>query len=861
MNKQQLSAKIWASANGMRSKIDASEYKDYILGFIFYKYLSEREEQWLKSRGYDAGSIEKYVNEDAPDNYSGKSLMQQNLGYFIAYKDLFSTWIKMGPDFSVGNVRTALSAFSRLISPSHQKVYTNIFNTLETGLSKLGESTKSQTTAVSGLIHLIDTIPMDGKQDYDLLGYIYEDLIGKFASSAGKKAGEFYTPHEVSLLMAYIIADHLKGREEIKIYDPTSGSASLLLNIGRACAHYLDDQNKIRYYAQELNANTYNLTRMNLVMRGILPDNIVTRNADTLEEDWPYFDEADPKATYEPLYVDAVVSNPPYSQAWEPKNKENDPRFAGYGLAPKSKADYAFLLHDLFHLKPDGIMAIVLPHGVLFRGGEEGEIRRNLIERNNIDAIIGLPANIFFGTGIPTIIMVLRQKRENTDVLIVDAAKGFEKEGKNNKLRACDIRKIVDTVTQRLEVANYSRRVSLEEIRQNDYNLNIPRYVDSSEKAESWDIYASMFGGIPGKELDDFDLYWVAFPSLKGELFNGNGSYLSLHTDDVVGAIHRNKDVQAFENKFKAAFADYDSYLEHALIDQAETVSIPRTEDLLRDDLFRRFEGFLLLDPYQAFEIFSKEYEVISGDLELIQAEGMQAVRGVDPNMVTKKKDGTDGEVQDGWKGHIIPFDIFQKVYLKDELNSIDQKNNRLQEITDRYSQLSEDLSEDDKSQLGDAVDEDGAFVFKNIKARIKELKKTDAGSPLTKTLEEVSDLNTEEKNLKKKLKGEQEELQILTKQRIENLTDEEARNLLHVKWIVPITSGIDKLSDDLIDDFAKKIKALSTKYSTTFKDIEYQIKETEHTLCQMMDDLTGSDTDMSGIRELQKLLEGDSHD
>lgn len=555
------------------------------------------------------------------------------------------------------------------------------------------------------------------------------------------------------------------------------------------------------------------------------------------------------------------ISKPPYSQSWDPKNKENDPRFAGYGLAPKSKADYAFLLHDLFHLKPDGIMAIVLPHGVLFRGGEEGEIRRNLIERNNIDAIIGLPANIFFGTGIPTIIMILRQKRENTDVLIVDASKGFEKEGKNNKLRACDIRKIVDTVTKRLEVANYSRRVSLEEIRRNDYNLNIPRYVDSSEKAESWDIYASMFGGIPEKELHDFDAYWSAFPSLKNELFEGDGAYLSLHTDDIVGAIHRNKDVQAFENRFKDAFADYDSYLEHALIDQAESISVPRTEDLLRDDLFRRFEGFSLLDPYQAFEIFSKEYEVISGDLELIQAEGMQAVRGVDPNMVSKKKDGTDGEVQEGWKGHIIPFDIFQKMYLKEELNALDQKNNRLQEITDRYSELAENLSEDDKGQLGDAVDEDGAFVFKNIKAAIKELKKVDADAELIKTLEEVSDLNAEEKNLKKEVKSGQEQLQILTKQRIENLTDDEAKNLLHEKWIMPITSGVARLSDDLIDAFAKKIKELSTKYSTTFKDIEDQIKETEHSLCQMMNDLTGSDNDMAGIRELQRLLGGNSND
>ena len=246
--------------------------------------------------------------------------------------------------------------------------------------------------------------------------------------------------------MSEIVAQHLKDRSEIKIYDPTSGSGSLLINIGHSAARYIGDSDNIKYYAQELKENTYNLTRMNLVMRGIKPDNIVTRNGDTLEEDWPYFDENDPAGTYDPLYVDAVVSNPPYSQAWDPENKENDPRYARFGLAPKGKADYAFLLHDLFHVKPDGIMTIVLPHGVLFRGGEEGEIRKNLIENNHIDAIIGLPANIFFGTGIPTIIMVLKQKRNVTDVLIIDASKGFVKEGKNNKLRASDIRKIADTV-------------------------------------------------------------------------------------------------------------------------------------------------------------------------------------------------------------------------------------------------------------------------------------------------------------------------------------------------------------------------------------------------------------------------------
>ena len=430
MNKQQLATKIWESANKMRSKIEASEYKDYILGFIFYKFLSEREENFLKRDGYEEADLNT-VTEDDQDVVD---YLQTRIGYFISYDNLFSTWLKMGSDFDVSNVTDALSAFSRLISENYKRVFDGIFQTLESGISKLGSSSKEQSKAVRDLIYLINDIPMDGQQDYDVLGFIYEYLISNFAANAGKKAGEFYTPHEVSLLMSEIIADHLKNRKEIKIYDPCSGSGSLLINIGKSVSKYMDGQNNIKYYAQELKQNTYNLTRMNLIMRGILPDNIKVRNGDTLEEDWPDFEDSDPVGTYEPLYVDAVTSNPPYSQNWDPSDKENDPRYADYGVAPKGKADYAFLLHDLYHIKSDGIMTIVLPHGVLFRGGEEGDIRRNLIEKNKIDAIIGLPSNIFFGTGIPTIIMVLKQKRDNTDVLIIDASKGFVKEGKNNKL-------------------------------------------------------------------------------------------------------------------------------------------------------------------------------------------------------------------------------------------------------------------------------------------------------------------------------------------------------------------------------------------------------------------------------------------
>ena len=713
MNKQQLAAKIWESANRMRSKIEANEYKDYILGFIFYKYLSDKEVRWLHNNDYAYEDIREYVNEDDPDTVQN---VQQSLGYFIAYKDMFSTWIDMKSDFSVDNVRTALSSFTRLISPSHKRVFEGIFNTLETGLSKLGDNTRSQTKAVSDLIQLIDEIPMDGKQDYDVLGYIYEYLIGQFASNAGKKAGEFYTPHEVSVLMAEIVAAHLKGHKEIKIYDPTSGSGSLLITIGHAVSRYMENPNGIRYFAQELKSNTYNLTRMNLVMRGILPDNIVTRNGDTLEDDWPYFDDMDPAGTYEPLYVDAVVSNPPYSQRWDPSGKENDPRYARYGIAPKSKADYAFLLHDLYHLKPDGIMTIVLPHGVLFRGGEEGEIRKNLIEQNNIDAIIGLPANIFYGTGIPTIIMVLRQKRENTDVLIIDASKGFTKEGKNNKLRASDIRRIVDAVKGRLDIPKYSRKVSKEEIRKNDYNLNIPRYVDSSETAESWDIYASMFGGIPEKELADLDAYWSEFPSLKDDLFESNGKYARLKTEDIRQAILSNDDVQSFLDQYKNAISGFEETLRDVLINQAETLSIVKTEDQITEDIFRRFASIHLVDQYEAYEIFRTEYNTVEGDLELIQAEGMQAVRQVDPNMIVKKKNGKDTEVQDGWKGHILPFELVQKEMLGSELEEIRRKEDRLQEIPGEYEAILEEMTEEDKETISDALsDENDAFVFKNI--------------------------------------------------------------------------------------------------------------------------------------------------
>lgn len=856
MNKQQLATKIWEAANKMRSKIEANEYKDYILGFIFYKYLSDAEEKFLYSNGYDKELIATVVESDADT----VEWVQDNLGYFIDYNNLFSTWINKDSDFDVSNVRDALSAFSRLISESHKKVFQGIFETLQTGLSKLGDSSGSQTKAIKELLDLIKDIPMDGKQDYDVLGFIYEYLISMFAANAGKKAGEFYTPHEVSLLMSEIISDHLKDNQYIEIYDPTSGSGSLLINIGKSVAKRIGNSNNIKYYAQELKSNTYNLTRMNLVMRGIKPDNIVARNGDTLEDDWPYFDEANKETTYTPLYVDAVVSNPPYSQKWTPKN---DVRYERFGLAPKGKADYAFLLHDLYHIKPSGIMAIVLPHGVLFRGGEEGEIRKNLIEYNHIDAIIGLPANIFFGTGIPTIIMILKQKRSNTDVLIVDASKGFAKEGKNNKLRASDIKRIADTVINRLEIPKYSKLVSREEIRQNDYNLNIPRYVDSSEAAESWDIYASMFGGIPKAELAALDDYWKAFPNLQEALFEASDTpYTQLTTDNIKEAIRSHADVVAFENSFADAFVGFPAYLHHELIEQAEQVAIAKEENIISDKIFTQLSGIPLVDKYAAFQLLDDEWSKIAVDLEIIQTEGFGATKKVDPNMVQKKKDNKEQEVQDGWIGRVLPFSLVQDNILVQESTALKKQEARLAEIPAEIEAILEEMSEDDKNSCEAALNDDAtAFVAKEIPKKIKELKLEDKSleiSELISKLTKANHLLKEEKELKASIKLASTALHLLTKETIESLTDEQVKGLLHKKWIDSLMVNLNKMPETLVDDLVSKLTALQKKYALTYADIDAEIDETEQQLCTMLDELTGSTFDMKGINEFKALLQGE---
>lgn len=862
MNKQQLAARIWESANAMRSKIEANEYKDYILGFIFYKFLSDRQEQFLLLNGMPREDFPELLVEEDQDTVA---YVQENVGYFITYGHLYSTWLAQGNDFNVGDVRDALSAFARLISSGDRDVFDGIFDTLQTGLSKMGDNAVSQTRAIRDLLRLIKDIPMDGRQGYDVVGFIYEYLIEKFAANAGKKAGEFYTPHEVSLLMSRIIAKHLAGRAEIQIYDPTSGSGSLLLNIGQAVAGHMGDPDRIKYFAQELKSNTYNLTRMNLVMRGIKPDNIVARNGDSLERDWPMFDEDDPSGTYKALYVDAVVSNPPYSQHWESAGKQADPRFARFGLAPDGKADYAFLLHDLFHVKPDGIMTIVLPHGVLFRGGSEAAIRTQLIEQNHIDAIIGLPAGIFFGTGIPTIIMVLKQRRERDDVLLIDASRGFEKVGKNNHLRASDIRRIADAVEHRVDIESFARVVSRDEIRSNEYNLNILRYVSATPPPEPVDLYATMFGGVPEAEIDALAQYWDVLPGLREELFTvSEDRYAVFAGDDLNERIDSHPSVTAFRARVPEVLAGLDEDLSRRLIEERGSVPLTQTEDALTEDVFARFSKIPLVDPLDAYQILHEQWAAISTDLEMIQTEGEQAIRQIDPVMVMKTKNKQKVEVQSGWAGRIIPFELVQRHLLGALQAEVATLSRQIAAIDDELALMLESLGEDDRVDLSAVLsaNEDG-FIKGELNKAVKVLSKSSEswaeGTPEAVQIRAKAAMD-DQTRAKAQLKKAATLLETATRDAIKNLTDEQIYALLHAKWVEPLMSQLNTMPSTALRRLQNHLDALRDKYATSFVELDEEMQQTGQALGEMLGSLTGPAADTAALEAFRRVL-GASHD
>ncbi|WP_457644722.1 type I restriction-modification system subunit M [Persephonella sp.] len=482
-----LEQQLWNIADLLRGKMNADEYKNYILGFIFYKYLSEKQELYADELLKEDGLEYIELDENKPEH---KELIEaieeeslENLGFFLKPHELFRYLVmkgegKLGKDtFILEDLHKTLKAIEdRTFEHESNEDFIGLFEDVDLTSPKLGKSEKDKNDLIVEIFKHLSKIDFEIKEkEDDILGDAYEYLIGQFAAGAGKKGGEFYTPKQVSKLLAQIVTT---GKEKVRsVFDPTCGSGSLLIRVGKFAevGHY---------YGQELNRTTYNLARMNMILHGIHYTKFSIRQGDSLEDD-----------KFPDLEAEAIVANPPFSAKW--KGKDNpllkaDERFTPYGdLAPKDKADYAFITHMLYHLAEDGIMAVVLPHGVLFRGGAEGKIRRAIIEKfNYLDAVIGLPPNLFYGTSIPACVLVFKKCRENDDILFIDASKEYEKGKNQNYLLDEHIEKIVNTYRKRKEIEKFSHLATLEEIKENDFNLNIPRYVDTFEEEEPIDIQA-----------------------------------------------------------------------------------------------------------------------------------------------------------------------------------------------------------------------------------------------------------------------------------------------------------------------------------------------------------------------------------
>lgn len=498
---------LWSGADILRSKMDANEYKDYLLGIVFYKYLSDTFLIKVYDLIYDEKpkslkvALDAY--KEALEDESAEELKEQIKSecHYLIEPQLTYTCFADAARNNAFNRELLQKAFNNI--EQSDPLFVDLFTDIDLYSNRLGNGDQKQSDTISSLVKEIDKADLLNS-DAEILGNAYEYLIGQFASETGKKAGEFYTPQAVSKILTKIAIAGQENKKGLSVYDPCMGSGSLLLNAKK----YATEPGYIKYYGQELNTSTYNLARMNMFLHGITPENQVLRNGDTLDGDWPTGEETD---------FNMVLMNPPYSTKWSATaGFLQDERFSDYGvLAPKSKADYAFLLHGLYHLKSNGTMAIVLPHGVLFRGAAEGKIREKLLRAGNIYAVIGLPANLFYNTSIPTCIIVLKKHRDGRDVLFIDASKKFDKGKKQNAMTDEHIEAVMELYSKRETVEKESYLANFEDIEKNDFNLNIPRYVDNFEKEEEVDINALL------TQMDQTDK----------ELEQAQGEFLSLLKD------------------------------------------------------------------------------------------------------------------------------------------------------------------------------------------------------------------------------------------------------------------------------------------------------------------------------------------
>lgn len=809
IKKSELYSSLWASCDELRGGMDASQYKDYVLTMLFVKYVSDKY-----AGKNDIIEVPKGATFEDMVALKGKDTIGDDINKKIL-KPLFAA--------------NGLEGSMELVD----------FNDED----KLGEG-KDKIERLSKLIAIFENPALNFKnnraEDDDILGDAYEYLMRHFATESGKSKGQFYTPAEVSRILANVIDVHKADKPSYTAYDPTCGSASLLLKVAE------ESPKGLTIYGQEKDIATKGLAIMNMWLHGHPEASIAGRN--TLAN--PQFEENGKLKRF-----DFVVANPPFSlKNWSngisPMQDQYD-RFKGYGVPPEKNGDYAFLLHILASMKSTGKGAVILPHGVLFRGNAEAEIRKNIIERKWIKGIIGLPANLFYGTGIPACIIVIdkenasRQQKPPTEkqgIFMIDASKGYIKDGNKNRLREQDIHKIIDVFNKQWELEKYARFVPFAEIEKNEYNLNIPRYIDTQEDEDIQDLNAHLSGGIPQKDIDDLQEYWEVYPNLRKELFSPlreGYAQLNVAKSEIKASIFKHPDFLAYNSELNKIFEAFKTH-NLPIFNSIDADTKPKAFiKQIAEDILQRYANRPLIVRYDVFQHLMDYWkESMKDDTYLIVEEGWKAnVKRI----LEKNKKGK--EIDKGWNSELIPKSLVIDKYLSDEKQTLEQLMSEKEAVEAEKAELEEEQSGDE-----------GAFAALDkvnkaeVSKLIKELKAEEQNHSMAAEPEEPykgaeSDLQLAERwmqlyqkegKLKKDIKAEEAKLDENTLAHFKKLSEAEVRELVvEDKWLNSLQEAIQAEIDAISQRLANRIKELAERYENTLGELEEEVSEAENKVKQ----------------------------
>lgn len=769
IKKSDLYSKLWKSCDELRGGMDASQYKDYILVLLFMRYVT--------------------------DKYYGKKDALIEVPEGGSFKDL----VKLKGDKEIGD---KINKVIRKMADANDLV--GVITVADFNDSdKLGKG-KEMVDRLTNLIAIFEdedlNFSKNGPEGDDILGDAYEYLMRNFATESGKSKGQFYTPAEVSRVMAKVIGISQAKSTDQTIYDPTCGSGSLLLKAADEAPV------KVTIYGQEKDVTTVALAKMNMILHGNEIADI--RQGDTLTS--PEFKNQDGSLKT----FDFAVANPPFStKSWSNGlDVNNDPynRFDGFGIPPAKNGDYAFLLHFIKSLKSTGKGAIILPHGVLFRGNAEGEIRKNIIKRGYIKGVIGLPANLFYGTGIPACIIVIDKENASArkGIFMVDASKGYVKDGNKNRLREQDIRKIVDVFNNRLEIPRYSRMVSIDEIEKNEYNLNIPRYIDTQEEEDIQDIDAHLNGGIPNRDIDNLQKYWDVYPTLRNVLFDHyreGYSKLKIENDKIKEVIFEHGEFKAYAEKIHGIINNWREKHTILLKSINQNTRPKALINELSEDILKSFENDKLINKYDIYQILMTYWqETMKDDVYMI--------------------------IENGWiaNGDLIPKELIINRYFKVEQQVIEDLEFERDEVSRQKEEFEEENS-GNEGILEELKNEKGKITKGSVQNRIKEIKGDKDAADELKVLENYLDLVEKEAKASKKIKDAQKELNEKVTGKYKELTIDEIKSLVvDDKWMSSIINEVNAVNERISYRLTSRIKELAERYDETLPQIEKEVSEYE---------------------------------